>query len=163
MYEHNNAKSLMLELNNIYFPSTTNSRTIGQKWVISNGRRFKKPFLMKNEGQQAALNEITALYIQQCAKHSVKPQFDGLTTIIVLLGHRSGKWDSHNYSKSIGDWLQSVGIIEDDSLAEILCFKRSDYSEEGGDLILIQSREQVYAETENYIRKLFAAATGKFG
>lgn len=153
----------MLETKGIYFPSTSNSRQIAQKWVISHGKRFKQPFLMKSQAHQVILNELTALYIRECAINSSKPQFEGDTNIIVLLGKRPGRWDSHNFSKSIGDWIQSVGIIEDDSKAEILCFKRDDYSNEGGDLILIQPRGQVYERTENYIQSVFQLAIGNKG
>lgn len=151
----------MLETKGIYFPSTSNSKQIGQKWMISGGKRYKQPFIMKSQAHRSILNELTALYIRECAINSLKPQFDGETTIIVLLGKRPGRWDSHNFSKSIGDWLQEMNIIEDDSKAEILCFKRDDYSDEGGDLILIQSRGQVYERTARYIESMFSLAVGK--
>lgn len=152
----------MLELNGVYFPSTTNSRKIGRKWINRGGKRALVPTLIKNEGQQAALNEITALYIAECYKNKLnpRPHFAKYTTVLALLGHRPGRWDSHNYSKSIGDWMQSVYLIDDDSKAEILCFKRSDYSTEGGDVLLIQSREQTYSSTESYIKRLFQSANG---
>lgn len=151
----------MLEINGIYFPSTSNSRQIAKKWINSNGKRYQQPFLMKSQSHQTILNELTALYIRECAINSLKPQFEGETTIIALLGKRPGRWDSHNFAKSIGDWIQQMSIIEDDSKAEILCFKRDDYSNEGGDLILIQSKGQVYDTTDKFIKSMFSIAVGK--
>lgn len=162
LYEHNGTESLMLELSGVYFPSTTNSRKIGRRWVNRNGKKFLSPFLMKNEGQQAALNEITALYIAECYRNKLnpKPHFDGQVTVLCLLGHRPGRWDSHNYSKSVGDWMQSVYLVEDDSKAEIFCVKRSDYSNDGGDILLIQPRNQTQILTEVFISQLFKRANG---
>lgn len=42
-------------------------------------------------------------------------------------GHKIPKWDDHNLCKSVGDWLQEVGVIDNDSNAEIQAIKRVNY------------------------------------
>ena len=59
--------------------------------------------------------------------------------VLALLSDRTGKFDSHNYSKPIGDWLQHTGIIDDDTYAEILCVKKSDYPQ--GQLVNINAHQ----------------------
>lgn len=124
-------ESIRLDFENITFPSTSNNREIGYRWTFRDGQRVKVPFLMKNKQQLKALETISQLYgIALMENHMlVSPSLTGKVTVLVLLAKKGGRWDSHNASKSIGDWLEDVGIIENDTDAEILCFKKAEYFE----------------------------------
>lgn len=74
----------------------------------------------------------------------------------VLLPDRPGVWDSHNYSKPIGDWLEDIGVIENDSRAIIHCYKRSIFPVIGADVGMTSII--IFRLTEGLIRELGRAA-----
>lgn len=51
----------------------------------------------------------------------------GPVFVFVLLSRRRVAFDSHNFSKTVGDWLEAVELIQNDREAEIHCFKKLDY------------------------------------
>lgn len=60
------------------------------------------------------------------------PSFlDTPVLVTVLLADKPGRWDDHNCAKFIGDWLQDVGIINDDQNAVINCYKKSRFADRG--------------------------------
>jgi len=74
-------------------------------------------------------------------------------------GRRVGRWDSHNMGKAVGDWLQSIEIIEDDSKAEIWCCKRCDYFDNSPfTSIIIQPRSNVQSVTASLINDISAVS-----
>lgn len=60
------------------------------------------------------------------------PSFlDTPVLVTALIAHKPGRWDDHNCTKFIGDWLQDVGIINDDQNAVINCYKKSRFPDRG--------------------------------
>lgn len=92
-------------------------------------------------------------------------KFVGQVCVDVYCGHRAGRWDSHNSPKFVGDWLQKLGIIGDDSNAEILPYKKSDYLDDKDLLatteIIIQPRTRALtAITKAHIEERKKISTG---
>lgn len=114
------------------FPSTSNSREIRYKWGFSRKTkaRCRLPFLSKSKFQTERLNLITAHYTAALLSAGTPPpSFDGeLVTVLVTLARQRGRSDSHNFSKPIGDWLQFVGVLKDDTNAEIFCRKSNEHN-----------------------------------
>lgn len=149
------------------FPSTSNSRDIGYKWGTSRktGRRTKLPFIRKSKFQTDRLALITAAYAEAVVSEGVMPPAfnDEPVTVFCVLARAANRFDSHNFSKPIGDWLQSVGVINDDSRAEIFCIKRDDYANlRGGEFrtdIYVLRRENAGA----FVDSFFESARRTFG
>lgn len=117
-------------------PSTSNSRTIAYcTRRVGHGQYKRTPFLRKSDSQNLRLLALTRLYFGAMIKQgNLRPNnlvFDEAekVTVLVLLCKNKIRHDSHNYSKPVGDWLQSCNVIKDDTNAEILCFKKSEYPE----------------------------------
>ena len=116
-------------------PSVSNSREIAYCTRNVRGKGFRRvPFLRKSDSQNLRLAALTRLYFQAMINsNDLKPNQiifgDQLTTCLVLLCNNKRRHDSHNYAKTVGDWLQSVNIIQDDANTEILCYKKSEYPE----------------------------------
>lgn len=117
-----------------HFPSTSNSREIGYRKMFVRGKGFTtRPFIRKSREQLVRLEASSILFL--LASQSVFTFYQAFETlfgseqvhVLALLAHRKGRFDSHNISKPIGDWLQSNLVIDDDSQAEIHCFKKSEY------------------------------------
>lgn len=142
--------------------SKSNKMGILYKFAKGGG---KIPYIGKNAEQKGRESALTQLLLEAFVREGISvPRFQTKTDIIATLGAQSGRWDSHNCTKFIGDWLQGLGIINDDSDAEIKCFKKSDYLDDteilGTTQIIIQPRDQVSMLTEDYIGKVKRASTG---
>jgi len=162
--EGDRLKAILIYLKGIsaQFPSTSNSREIRYKWINSKaGFRKKVPFLSKTKFQQEQLGKISALYTEALVRCGVPfPSFYGEKVhVLALLASMPRKFDSHNFSKPIGDWLEHVGIITDDTNAEIHCFKCGDYERfkenEETTIILVQPRTQTQQKSEILLKELF--------
>lgn len=143
-------------------PSTSNNKTIFNK---RHGGKVV-PFIAKNPRHIEALDLMTKLYFAACAEQKTPiPTFtDQSVFVLAMLGARKGRWDSHNMSKPIGDWLQSIRIVDDDKQAEIYCVKKSDYPElsdhQNTTQIIIQPKSQVKSLTTQYLYEIGKASTG---
>ena len=104
-------------------PSTSNNRTIGR---TPRGR----PFLMKNLKHQSMLNHLSQELKATCLKEGITHLSfkNDEVFVLALFPAKNRIWDSHNMSKALGDWLEDVRIIENDSKAEIICLKKQDYA-----------------------------------
>lgn len=145
-----------------HFPSVSNSKAIG--WINKKGGG-KRPTIRKNDSHLAKLSVMTALYGEELIQKGISfVGFDDMdVTVTCLIAEKSGTWDSHNYCKCIGDWLEDVGIINNDSKAEIHCYKKSDYpdfSYPGVTELIIQPRNQVHGLTREHIQQVKQASTG---
>lgn len=115
-----------------HFPSTSNSREIGFKRI--RGRSFKLPYIRRSAESLTRLKVASTLYYQQAhlfeAQLGIPLAFgDEKTHCLVLLAKHSRRADSHNYSKPIGDWLQEIGLINNDANTEIHCFWKHHYED----------------------------------
>lgn len=127
--------------------------------------RVRIPYIGKSADQRGKESALSNLLTEALIRDGYAlPHFEGKTDIQAYIAHHSGRWDSHNISKFLGDWLQSLGVIGDDSDAEIKCFKKADYLDDteilGTTQIIIQPRDQVSMLTEDYIGKSKRASTG---
>ena len=110
-------------------PSTSNSKSI-----LSIGpKNNKRPIITNSPEHQARLQAMTFLYETEMREREAL-KFDGNVQIFVFLGRRKVSFDSHNFSKTVGDWLEAVGVLENDRFAEIHCYKKTDYAQFIGSL-----------------------------
>ncbi len=122
-----NEDSVTIEFAGVYMLSTSNSREIGYKFV--KGKRI--PFIKKTQTQLANQNTLTTLYVKATIANGIlPPHIDGKVIVLAEFPRRKDvgdNFDSHNMSKFLGDWLEYIGLIDNDKDAEIHCVKRSDY------------------------------------
>jgi hypothetical protein len=136
------------------FPSTSNGREIAFK----RGGRYgsSTPFLRRSSSTHARLNAITRLFNDACGPG--RSFHDTPVHVLCLLAKPGVRFDSHNYAKPIGDWLQAVGLIDDDTRAEIFCVKAHEYPElkipPHTTKIIISERSAVEQITNGYILRL---------
>lgn len=144
-------------------PSVTNSREIA--WAFVKGGK-KRPIIRKSSNSIGRIEALSHLFIEAIVKEGFGvPTFgESEVQVTALLAKKSGRWDSHNASKVIGDWLEDVGILNDDKQAEILPIKKTDYLNDneilGTTLLIIQPKRQVKSITEAYIQDVRKASTG---
>lgn len=133
-------------------PSTSNSR------MIALNSRTGGRFIKKNYEHQKKLEMLTHAYAVACMHQGIMvPSFlKDPVYVLVLLAHNPRRHDSHNYAKPVGDWLQSIGLIKDDSLAEIDCRKKKDYFTNTLDQteIIIIDKELIRNDTLEWIKKI---------
>ena len=134
------------------FPSTSNNREIGYR----NYRTRSKPFIRKSKSQLERLEAAKIAYVNHFFSQSLLlPRFNNALVIVsVFLCSGRGIRDSHNYSKPIGDWLEDIGLIDNDKDAEIHCYKQSDYPRlfnkitQSSTYISICKRDVIHSEME---------------
>ena len=87
-----------------------------------------KAVVVHKKEHKDRLNELSNLYYQAAlSRFGLTPVITGLVTIVVILQNYKCRYDSHNYSKTVGDWLQAIELIQDDQHAEILCMKAHEH------------------------------------
>ena len=85
--------------------------------------------IKKSQRTLDCLAEMTALW-QRALYQSGEPlpTFGAtLVRIFVVHAYKPRRYDSHNVPKAVCDWLQYIGVIEDDTNAECFCIKSQDY------------------------------------
>lgn len=88
--------------------------------IMSNNGRGRR-WIGYNTRTRKHLDQLTTLYELEAAKLPHRPNFeDRLVYVSVFLCERQRrvKWDSHNQPKVLCDWLERVGIVNDDTAAE---------------------------------------------
>lgn len=106
-------------------PSVSNSR------MIAMNRRTGSRFIAKNHQHRQKLDLMTQAYTMALLQAKIQPPTfeDRFVYCLVILAKMPYRHDSHNYAKTVGDWLEAIGLIENDSRAEIDCRKAPDYPE----------------------------------
>lgn len=141
-------------------PSISNSK----RAFMPKGARF--PIITHSAENKGRMAAMTDLYLEALLKEGSPLISFGNTPIhvLVLLADRPSRWDSHNFSKTIGDWLTAVGVTDDDKYAEIHCFKKSDYGDAvgppGTTAIVIQPRSQTTPLSRSFIAEIRRASAG---
>lgn len=144
-------------------PSVSNSRQVA--WCNTKSGK-KRPIIRKTSNTIGRLEAMSHLFTEAVVKEGIGIPSFGETEVQVtaLLAKRGGRWDSHNASKALGDWLETVGILHDDQQAEILTIKKSEYFQDsemlGTTLLIIQPKQQVKSVTKAYITDVRKASTG---
>lgn len=121
-------------------PSTSNSKRIvypKTKRVISrHGQKFFGKFSTPRIAHSAVYAEkskrmLAEFHAQAVAKNLKSPVFPDKTLIHVFasLTRIANHFDSHNFCKPIGDFLQNAGVVSNDSWLQIFCVKQVDYPE----------------------------------
>jgi hypothetical protein len=106
-----------------HFPSISNSH----KAVFD--KRASKGKVISSRKAKARLQVVTDLYHQEALSNShYRISFGSEKVIaIVHLARKRGRWDSHNQPKAIGDWLENIGLIDDDKHLTIWAYKQSEF------------------------------------
>lgn len=92
--------------------------------------------------------------------------------VICFLGKRNNRFDSHNYCKFLGDYLEDIGMISNDSQADISCRKKNEYSDlidssklfgssHDSTTVFVMSREPVRSLIAETLKECFEVGTGK--
>lgn len=116
-----------------------NTKDIGKRYVTNKrtGRRTLVPLQRKSDRQLAYLSALTSLYAAELLKNQVYPPptfGDRLVTLTLIASEagRRGRWDSSNLIKFLSDWLEDVGLVEDDHRVEAHGYKATEYGREDG-------------------------------
>lgn len=145
-------------------PSTSNSRAVRYRRLKGGSRVV--PFIGKKSEHIATLTLMSKLYFLACIEAGHGPVNFGAerVSVTVHLAVRPGRWDSHNMAKPVGDWLEEVEIIDDDSRAEIHCYKKADYPAmtmaPATTQIIIQPHAQIHGLVERHLYEAGQASTG---
>ena len=101
-------------------PSTSNSKTVRMT-------RYGRPFIAKNDDHLTRLAAMSKAYTDVLIEHSIYPGFLTFgrekTLVIVQLSKLCDACDSHNMSKPICDWLQTLLVLENDKFADCFCLR----------------------------------------
>lgn len=121
------------------FPSISNSSTI--RFNKSTKRLFKS----KSDPQIARLKAATHLYSRELYRLGICPPSYQSEEVFVRIytptlktkKNKVRKYDSHNYIKGIADWLEDVGMYDDDTQADIHASRASDMGDDSTDTLSI--------------------------
>lgn len=146
-----------------HFPSTSNSREI--RWMNQPGGT-RRPFISKSSYQRAHLEAATRAYTQALIDggHFLPSFGSEPVSVMALFADKKGRWDSHNQTKPLGDWLEEIGLITDDAHADIDCKKQKSFSESLAEmartLIVVQPFSQVQSLEFQTIQEMIQCSTG---
>lgn len=169
-----------------HFPSTSNDKEIGFRFLgraapggggitirTSRGIQRVAPFIKRSEKALARLEAASTLFRQQTIGAPFPLSFGARPVhVTILLAEQPGRWDSHNAAKPIADWLEEVGVIDDDSRAEVQTAKKSEYdfgifdqtsaiAEKSSLLVFVQDRQNVKSLYEQTILESYKVASGR--
>lgn len=120
-------------------PSKSNSKEIGRKRV---GNKLI-PIIRNSDSVIARCEALKQVYVARCLDQGdpLRSFGDRQVHVQVWLADAKGRWDSHNTTKAIGDFLEDAGIVNNDSNATIWADKtrRPEYSEITRILIIDQN------------------------
>jgi Holliday junction resolvase RusA-like endonuclease len=125
--------------------------------IIARGRLIRDP------KAQRTLNDLAALYHEETAGMEVGFAKEPVHITFVCgeryskVGHKIGRWDSHNLPKMLCDWLETVGVIQDDCRAEVLVVKRKEYFNDAAPhtTIIIQPYELVAERLRSFVHGVY--------
>lgn len=123
-------------------PSTSNSKRIvypkTNRVVTRHGQIFYGRFSTPRIAHSAKYSEkskclLSAFHAEAIRAKLKSPVFPDKTLVQVfaVLTRIAHVFDSHNFCKPIGDFLQNAGVICNDKWLQIFCVKQSDYPELG--------------------------------
>jgi len=123
-------------------PSTSNSKRIvypkTNRVVTRAGQKFYGRFSTPRIAHSAKYSEkskclLSAFYAEALRTKLKSPAFPDKTLVQVfaILPRIAHTFDSHNFCKPIGDFLQNAGVICNDTWLQIFCVKQVDYPELG--------------------------------
>jgi hypothetical protein len=137
---------------------SNNKKDIGYRRT----RRGMKPFVKHTSATRTYFGELTVRF--KTLTNLIQPlTWFGADPVHILIicgerydkrGHRIGRWDAHNMGKFVVDWLQEVGVINDDSNAEVQMVKRREYygNRDAHTSIIIQQKKKVQEELERFVK-----------
>ena len=112
-----------------------------------NHKRTNEGRIVRSYDTKKKLKLMTEYYCLSLMQSGIMaPSFgDSLVSVNAFLAHKPRRWDSHNLGKELADWLESIGLINDDSQAEVDCRKKVEYTtvDNHSSNIFIFSRELV--------------------
>lgn len=93
--------------------------------AVIHKRRDGRPFVATDPKVTAQCRAMASLYRGAVADEGYVPRFRGEKVHVqVWLANRAGIWDSHNTPKAIGDFLQEVKLVDNDTSAQIWAIKK---------------------------------------
>jgi len=103
-------------------PAKSNRKQIYN--MVRNGKRV--PFIANSSEVVAQIEAMKSLYFMAVAnRFQSLPSFgDQKVHVHVSLANRAGRWDSHNTTKAIGDLLEELKIVSNDSQCQIWTQKK---------------------------------------
>ena len=111
-------------------PSKGNGKTIAP--YIGSARFFRpgRGRIVNSKDSHKREKDITQHYtVALMDMGEIAPTFhEAKVHVTAILSTRMNRQDSHNAPKFIGDWLEKVGIVNNDKQAQIWALRRSDYS-----------------------------------
>lgn len=126
-----------------------------------------RPMIVKSPQFNIRQRVATDLYIEFLVKNGIPlPNFGSDPVHIqAMLCAKPGRWDRDNIEKFLGDWAMSIGLMDDDSTAEVRAYKKADYITGNRDFlgttrIVVQRRSQVLNLVEAHIAEIEQASTG---
>lgn len=103
-------------------PAKSNGKRI---YTVNRGGR-NVPFIANSGDVVAQIEAMKSLYFMAVAnRFQALPSFgDQKVHVHVSLANRSGRWDSHNTTKAIGDLIEELKIVANDSQCQIWTQKK---------------------------------------
>lgn len=145
------------------FPSMSNDRAI-QSRRSKNGRHIA---IGHTDEAVARMDAATALYMAEISKCDRVPQFGNVLVYVrIMLADDRFIKDSHNHSKAICDWLQTLNIVNNDDQIECAPAKKKEYfreTEHKETRILVVRRtlvENFLEEANERFNKYFSSRLG---
>ena len=93
--------------------------------AVIHRRKDGKPFVSTDPKVTAQCRAMASLYRAGVADLGYVPRFrQEKVHVQVWLANRAGIWDSHNTPKAIGDFLQEVKLVDNDTNAQIWAMKK---------------------------------------
>lgn len=151
-----------------HFPSTSNDRQIFYRHYVDKfGRKKSMPFNGRSISSQIKLKAMKELFGTAILNsgHSLPCFLDERVRITGLFAAKSGRWDVHNQIKPMCDWIQDVGLINDDANARVLAERKDDWPEAYPDYertttIIIQPEAGIGSLIPATVAEMRAVSTG---
>lgn len=152
-----------------HFPSTSNDRQIFYRHYIDKrtGQRKCAPFNGRSVESQVKLRAMKEMFARAILSsgHSLPCFLDERVRITGLFAAKAGRWDVHNQIKPMCDWVQDIGMINDDVHARAMAERKDDWPQAypdwaGTTTIIIQPESGIGSLIPATIGEMKAVSTG---
>lgn len=120
----------------------------------------------RRNDMKVRLYALTSLYTASLLEQDGGlPHFDETPVHVALYCARHKvRFDTHNQCKALGDWLEVVGLIDNDAAAQIHAYRKSDYlrhfPDQFSSTIVIQRLDKIRSLLGETIRESINVAIG---
>lgn len=137
-----------------HFPSTSNGREIRWRhFRDKHGQKRTVPYNGRSKSQLVRLKAASLRFTQTLANsgHQLPCFLDERVRITGLFAAKAGRWDVHNQIKPMCDWIQDLGIINDDANARANAERKDDWKDKFPDW---ETTTTIIIQPEKGIRSL---------